>query len=416
MRVFVNELKKIWNIKILGIIALFSVFFAVSMNGYIAGYPRGDWFLDVDFAHYLTENYGTTFELEDFEDFLKYEETIIGEVDEFVASRQVFSDAGILSFADYWAFLEETGVLYDTLSDEELEHRVTIQAEMGHITRLRDGTDIQPNPYEPSLAYHKWSSFQSVVGRYHDNVLRDTEWGASIDNFMEYTPLNERERNRLYEIRDSGELKNVLPFWTIFITRAYARQLAVLVLLTTLILVSQLITSDRASKVNWLQYSSREGRNIFKKQFIAILISALTMTTLLIGIFAGIYGVRTDVHALWNNGINSFLSFEFYWLSITFGQYVLLMIGMMYLLSIGAAAFAFVLSRFSQNKIRLMFKIVPFFVVGMILSDWILSYFLAIYDGGDWWLQLSTLIVLLVVGLLMAMFVLRRENKVELLC
>ena len=415
MRVIVNELKKIWNIKILAIIAFASVFFIVLTNGYIDAYPRGTWFFEVDFAHHLTENYGTTLSHSDFEDFLNYEKTIIQEVNKFIASRQVFVGAGIFDFTDYLAFREETGLLYDTLTDEELKQRVIITGEMGYTTRLRDGTDIRVNPYEPSLAYRKLVSFGNVAALYRRNVLRDTDWGTFIDNFIAHTPLDEREMQRAVEIRDSGELTNILSYWTMFHTWRYVRQVAVLVILATLILVSQLITTDRANQVNWLQYSSKQGRNIFKKQFIAVSISSVFITTILITVFSAIFVAATDVHELWNNGINSFLSFRFYWLSITFGEYIILTIGVMYLLSIGAATFAFVMSRFSSNKIRLLFKVVPLFIAAMMLSNWILSEFLEIYVGGDWLLQLSSLAAASVAGFGFSLFVVRREKMAELL-
>ena len=413
MRVIVNELKKIWNVKILGIIALLSIFFAVSMYPYIDAYPRGTWVFNVDFAHHLTENYGTTLNREDFEDFLNYEETIIQEVNEFIATRQVFIHAGIFDFADYLAFREETGRLYDTLTDEELKERVMITGEMGYTTRLRDGTDIRVNPDEPSVAYTKWVSFHNLVGGYRTDVLGETEWNSRMDNFIHYTPLSERELQRAMEIRDSGELTNILPYWTVWHTMRYARSLAILVILATLVLVSQLVTTDRANRVNWLQYSAKEGRKIFRKQLLAVLLSAFAMTTILIAIFAGIFSI-TDVQGLWHNGINSFLNWQFFWLSITFGQYCLMLIAILYALSLASAAFAFVLSRFSSNKIRLMFKIVPFFVFGMMLQDWILSYFLVIFEGGNWVLQVSVLAVSLIVGILLAMVVIRREKRVEL--
>ena len=251
MRIIVNELKKIWNTKILAMIAFLIVFFAIMTNGYIETYPRGTEFYEVDFAHRLTENYGTTLEREDFEDFLNYEETIIQEINEFIATRQVFIDAGIFDFDDYQAFQEEIHMLYENLTDEEHKQRWTILAEMGFIARLRDGvTDVNPNPDEISVAYTRWGSFQNVVGRYRANVLRDTEWSAYIDNFIAYAPLNESEMQRAVEIRDSGELVNVLPFQTIFHTWRYASHIAILVILATLILVSQLIVTDRANQVN----------------------------------------------------------------------------------------------------------------------------------------------------------------------
>ena len=414
MRIICNELKKIWSLKILVIIVILSGFVFISMSGNIAGYPRGVWFLEVDMTHHLTEKYGTTLTRDDFEDFLKYEETIIQEVNEFIASRQVFIDAGIFDLDDYLAFRYETGQLYETLTDEELKQRVSITAEMGFITRLRDGTDIQPNPHEPSMAWRKWTSFHNVVERYRTNVLGESEWEATIDSFIAHAPLSEREKQRAIEIRDSGEITNIMTFWTVMHTWRYAVSLAPLVIFATLILVSQLITTDRASRVNWLQYSSKQGRDIFKKQFLAVLISAVFMTTLLVVIFAGVYGVRTEVYELWNNGINSFLNSRFYWFSITFGQYSLLISGIMYLLSIGTATVAFVFSRFSRNVITLLLKIIPLFIASAILSDWILEDFLAIHYGGDIILQFFALAIALFVAGIIAFVVIKRERRVEL--
>ena len=416
MRIIVGELKKVWNVKILLIMAALSVMYFISfMQWEIESYPRGTWMLSVDIAHHLTENYGTTLEPGDFEDFLTYEETIIREVTEFIASRQVLADAGIFDFDDYLAFRDEFGPRYLYLSDEERNRWYAVTGEFGTIIRTIDGTIIQPNPYEPSMAYNKWIDFQNVVGLYQTNILRETEWGTFIDGFIYGTPrANEREIQRAMEIRDSGELTNILPFFTMSHTWRYARSLAVFVILATLILVSPLVVTDRANKVNWLQYSSKQGRRIIKKQFVAALISAILMTTILVLVFAGVYGAATGVHAFWNTGINSFLNGQFYWLSITFGQYCLLMIGLLYLLSIGAAAFAFVLSRFSQNRIKLLFKVVPFFVAGITLSNWILHNFLAIFEGGNFVLQLSVLAVSVFAGMVTAMVVVRSEQRVEL--
>jgi len=201
---------------------------------------------------------------------------------------------------------------------------------------------------------------------------------------------------------------------TLFHTWRYVRSLAVLVTLVTLILVSSLITSDRASRVNWLQYSSWHGRRVFCKQFIAVIISAVGATTILVAVFAGILAARAEVHVFWNNGINSFMGATFHWLSITFGQYVLLMVGIMYVLSVAVASLAFVLSRFSSNMIRLVFKIIPLFVVAVWMSNWVLDDFLVVVIGGNAVLQAGLLVALWVVGLVVGACVVARENKVEL--
>ena len=414
MRIVIEELKKIWTIKILGIIALLSILYIIPvLTGYMTVYPRGIWMLDVDFAHHLTENYGPRLEHEDFIDFLNYEENIIYEVNQFIASRQVFSDAGIFDLDDFREFQAETWRLHDYLSDEELIQRVTITGEMGGITRLLDGTDLHPNPYEPSIAFSKWISFGNVVASYQTNALRETEWDCRIDSALRHSNLSEREAQRLIELRDSSEMKNIMPFSAITLAWRHGQLLAAIALLATLVLVSQIVTTDRANRVHWLQYSAKEGRAILRKQFAAMLISAIGITTVYVIVFAGILSTL-DVQAFWGNGINSFMSWHFHWLSITFGQFCLLIIGVVYVLSIGAAALAFILARFSSNRVRLMFKIVPLFVGAIILANWVLEHFLTVSVGGNWVLQLAVLGGLMVAGVSAALLIVRREKRVEL--
>ena len=412
MRIIANELKKIWNVKTLIIIALLSTLFFTSMSGYLMHYPRGTWLSGVDFAHHLTERYGTTLKREDFEDFLNYREVIVEELNPFFQSNTLLAQAGIFNYNDLDDLRQDFGMRYDTLSDEERSLLHLTSLELGYIVRTEQYGDLV-SVNETPIAYIKMRSFSNIVGLYQSNILGDTTWGSHIDSFIQHSPLSERETRRLIEIRDSGELLNIMDQDTIFIAWRYGLNLAILIILVTLTLVSPLITTDRANKVNWLQYSSKQGRKILKKQFIAVLISSLGMTTILVIIFGGIFGT-TEAQALWNNGINSFMSFPYHWLSITYGQYILLITGIIYLLSIGASAFAFVLSRLSQNVVKLMFKVIPLFVAAMLLSHWVLSEFLAIYLGGNIFGQMLAVVLLPVAGLISAAFVVRREIRAEL--
>jgi len=411
MRIILGEMKKIWNLKILLIIALLSALYFTTMVGYLARYPRGTWLSDVDFAHHLTENYGTTLEQDDFLDFfLNYYGNIEYELNSFIKSRPIFAEAGIFTMQDYWDFSWDVFMHYDILSEKELNLWYAVSDEWEFSTsdvRRYDGYGGFVSNNELSFAYRRMQNFFDIADRY------ETRWIEDINAFIEHTPLSGKEAQRLIEIRDSGEMLSIMPAHTIFLTWRYGQSLAVLVILVTFILNSSIITADRTSKVNWLQYSSKQGRPILKKQFIAILISAILMTTILVVVFSGIFSL-TEAHAFWNNGINSFLNFPYFWLPITYGQYVFLIVGVIYLLSIGAAAFAFALSRISQSMIRLLFKIIPFFTAVILLSNWVLSEFLAVYLGGSVLIQMLSVVFLLVAGVTIVTVVVHREKKFEL--
>jgi len=266
MRIILNELKKIWNIKIIAVAAVLCLlYFAVFMSGYIGMYQHSvnTWFGNINLAHYLTEKYGATLEPDEFEDFLNYREVIIAELNSFMESRPVFAEAGIFTYDEYLDFAY--GGDWETLSDEELNLRHTLILEWGGSLRTIDGDELR-SEHETPLASMKIFSYGNVVSFYKSNVLMESEWGSHIDSFMAHNPLSEREVRRLEEIRDSGELRSILDHQTIRETGDYARSLGVLVVLATLILVSPLIAGDRANRVNWLQYSSRQGRSILIKR------------------------------------------------------------------------------------------------------------------------------------------------------
>jgi|GEM_PF-858983 len=419
MRIIMGELKKIWNIKMLAIIAALCVLYFVAVMSFWVGdaYPRGQWFGNVDFAHHLTEQYGASLSLDDFEDFLNYRDVISAEMDLFITSRPIFVEAGIYNFRAYEDFLRDSNLRYETLTEEERNLRYSLLLELGYIVRTEfaseNGMVDLSSDNETPVAYLRIRAFDTVVGMYQSNIIGD-ELRSGISFFLENRSLSNQERARLIEIENSGELTNIMPQHTILYTWEYGQQLAILVILAILILTSTLITADRANKVNWLQYSSKQGRNILKKQFAAVIISAVGITTMLVAAFGGIFVVFNETYILWNNGINSFMGFPFHWFSITYGQYVLLIVGIIYAISIGVATLAFVLSRFSQNMVSLLFKVIPFFVVSLMMSNWILDEFLGIYVGGNLAVQMISLAFSLLVGMIIAIFVLQRERTVEL--
>jgi len=431
MRVIVCEMKKIWNIKILGIVAAICViYFFLFMYTWVANYPRGTWFNTIDFAHHLTEMYGPTLEQDDFEDFLRYRDSIIADLDTAIAANAVFAAAGINNWQDYEDALYDFTAQYSYLSQEEIRAHFALRDEFFVIDgRLILGNVVNfarmtiPTHHKLGMAYSRMRSFDLIVAVYNTNVIRD-DGMTSIDAVMQPAFLvddgtmipprwNAAQIRRLEAIRDSGELTSIIAQDTIIHTTEYGMRLAILVVLATLILVAPLIVTDQAGKVHWLQYSSKAGRGVFKKQFIAVMLSAVGITTILVVVFAGVFSVN-GTWAFWNNGINSFMSWRYHWLSITYGQFSLLIVGIMYLLSLGAAAFAFVFSRFSRHMIRLIFKLIPFFISALLLAYWVLGHFLCVFNVGDMVAQMLMLMVSLILGILIAIAVIFTEQRVEL--
>jgi hypothetical protein len=164
------------------------------------------------------------------------------------------------------------------------------------------------------------------------------------------------------------------------------------------VFVAPLVAADRSRRTHSLQYTAKAGRAILRQQFAAVMISAFAVTTLIIAFFLGMVS-RLGIQVLWNHGINSFMEMGAYWLPVTFGQYVIMMIGLIYLICMGYTALAFVLSRLSKNIMSLMLKIVPLWVWGAWVSRLCLGGFLGLRGNAEGpWLTLSAGPVLLVLG------------------
>jgi hypothetical protein len=66
----------------------------------------------------------------------------------------------------------------------------------------------------------------------------------------------------------------------------YVSNLAVLCVLAVMLLVSPIVSTDRAKKVNQLQYASKTGRRVLRSQFWATVVSTFALSTLLL-LFSG---------------------------------------------------------------------------------------------------------------------------------
>ena len=131
--------------------------------------------------------------------------------------------------------------------------------------------------------------------------------------------------------------------------------------------------------------------------------------------FSGIFYWKTGTFDLWKTGINGIMGSPLYWLNITFGQYGLLIIGVVYLLCAGTSVFAFILSRFSKNIMLLLFKTMPAFIPSLLLSNWVLSEFLNVFDDRNMFIRFFVFALSLIAGMGAALFVMCREKKVEIL-
>ena len=394
MRIILNEIKKIWNLKLLLVAFIISgLFYTIFMSNFIVLFKNGHSITEeIEYAMEMSERYGTEITDEEFSDFMSERQSLISEAEEYIDKFPIFSEVGIYNFEDYERIHEK-----DDQTEREYEAIWTLLGEKGNYVRF------------------KIQALDSIEERYDGYPEYVLDRGLNSED----TP--KRELARLREIKEKEEYLNIMDAYSFENTISYSIYLGILTILITLVLVSPLVVNDRSGNIHLLQYSSKNGRRNLLQQFISIIISAFTITTLMVLIFGAIY-TTNGTFVFWNNGLTSFLNVavDFFWFDLTYGQYIIYYILLLYILSISSAMIAFVISRFSQNLIALIMKLIPVFSVFCLIS---FNVFFKTFSNVNFfyrltglpWLEPIVCLFVLIIGLTSSVYILRREKKVDLI-
>lgn len=384
MKIVLYEMKKIWNIKLLLIISvLCALFFFMFMAFYIKYFPNGHPATEMmDYSIQMTEQFGTTLEPEEYNKFIaKANKKVSAQMETYIKSNTVFSEAGIFNFADF-------DKAYQT----------------GKYTQLEENAIESLSGEESDFLLCKWQALKSI------EELYDTDFNHT---------LSEKEQLRLTEIQYTDKLNNIMYAEVFENTVMYTIYFAILAMMAVLLLIAPLIITDRTQNLNLLQYTSKNGRRIFNQQFVAVILSAFFLTTALIVVFGTIYSIN-GTKLFVNHGIISFLNYYMFWFDITYGQYIALYIVLLYLLCLATASIAFVLSRYSQNIITLILKLIPAFAVLWALC---FSVFYNTFTSTNplykqtkiFGIEPIVCSLVFIVGLVASFYVVHREKKIDIL-
>jgi len=389
MSIIFYELKKIWNVRILCITAVFCLlYYFAFMNNCIARYPDGHPAAeDIYLAAELTRLYGAVIEPEEFAEFMQIRGGLTEEADRFIAENQNLAEMGITDYASF----DKT--IYDLSFDDSDEARAK------QIAILREYWQIGSGDNTPKK-YYMLRSLDSMADLYNKGL--DIEFMTRNYNSA-----------RFEQMLTSGEYQSAISITTVNNTVDYVKSLAVLLIIATLILVSPLMATDRIRKMHRLQYSSKQGRKIVRKQLAAVLLSSVLLTTFLILVFGIVYA-RNGTQVFWNSYVSSFFSLTFLTVPLTFGQYVLAMAGMLYAAGLAISAAVFAVSGFCGNYIALAAWLAPVFAAAYYLYAGTVFYYPLTNKENDFALyEPAVCAVLLVIGVIAACVVAIRERRAE---
>ncbi len=349
MRIFLYELKKLWNWRIIILIAAMGVltwfaFLGEVLRSYDSLTTHGI------YGFYQTEMfglYGETLEPEELAhyDILGKKASLISEMDEIISNEMVFAQNNISNYAQYKEFVEKS--YSDNLTEEEEKVISDI------ISTMRSKLDYSNS----AQSLDEWYAsplmrMQTLEALEHTYI----DYKASLLQYIEHDsrPVVVRAAERLLEMHN----KNLIRYDLCRSFSGYAAIVGIFTIVAVIILIAPLLITDRMWKINLMQYSSAIGRKIFKIQFAVIVVSALVLSILFIVVMYIIF-LASGAGDYWNAPIMLLALRDMQLYNITFGQYVFILGGMILALSLGTACLVFILARFSENIVMMLIKAVP---------------------------------------------------------
>jgi hypothetical protein len=131
-------------------------------------------------------------------------------------------------------------------------------------------------------------------------------------------------------------------------TSIYFSNLLVWTVIMLGVLLMPLLVGDRMNQVRPLQLSSRTGRKIYYRQYGAVLFSGFVITTAFLLVIGGAF-LQNGTLRFWSYSIYGVLSSTA--VVMTYGQWWLFNILMLYLVCMGMSGLYFFLSQFAKNYV-----------------------------------------------------------------
>lgn len=204
-------------------------------------------------------------------------------------------------------------------------------------------------------------------------------------------------------------------------TDYYFKYLAQWTAISVILLLSPTLVRDRLRRTRSLQWSSRRGRWVLHTQLTAGLISALLLSVMNVTVYAIPFLAQGPLalkdcplgNSVWAGGTP--------WFNWTYGQYLIILTGMVLALGIGIGTVTLFLSRFSDNYVSMLLKAFPLFVVmGGFFATWVVdrAFFLRLaWDYAEFYVSKGAeavcVAVLLIVGSMLTGWSCLRQRRLE---
>ena len=403
---FTVEFKKLFQpILLLVALLITIVIYNQDLNFIHKFWPNGGMISVYDKASEWQNRFGQRLEDEEMAEIEAEYITLIKQADKIVSENLIAKQLQLGNYAEFDSWYQENVPLGANNELNEKEKEIVTQIDVIRQDLIDDVGD-------------------SMVSQIYvlQNLLNSMEQIYSSDIFLNNEHYTEKERERLSEtlFKEEG-WRNILPSYLTSQVAAHFESILTLIIFLLSLLIPSVFVRDRLLGVQKIQWSSRHGRKILWSQFASGMTASFLLITCVVGIFGSLL-YFTDFTQYLSNGLNSFfvdseepLLLSFYqW---TFGQWLVKIVLLVYLIGMAYSGILLFLSQTSQHYLSLLMKIIPvgfvfIFIANRVLKDafylknelyqWTKTPMIEIYAG----------ILLLVISIsLPIIFCIRQQNK-----
>ncbi len=331
MRVTFYELQKIFGWKRVLLTIIFCVIYYFLMIDFQVHFvSRGGAQSGHQLAVQMVEDFGLEMDREEFVTFLEATDEAYGRFDELLQSNAELQELGVTSFDSLWNFY---------VNEPSLSQEGRLEEELNLLLEL--------------MARNVFTSF------YESKIELGGVWTQEQLGRANQTEL---QQLRQQEIRNR-EAQSILSESVFLGYRQMIWMTARMVVLSLVIMISPIYLTERRNRMFSMQYTTKIGRRLFHKKVIASMMAAMIIITIQLGIIFALYS-REGTSMFFQADINSFLVVDHVsWLDITFGQYILLTVGLVYLIGLIMAVLIPFLSRISPNYLTVMGIQIPLVLI-----------------------------------------------------
>jgi len=211
--------------------------------------------------------------------------------------------------------------------------------------------------------------FTAYKAKKLENFIANYDWNqkAPWEQTEQLAGMSPERQARVLELEKGN--RGFLPDSVVYSTVEYAKDLAVWIVLSVVLLLSPILVRDRLHRMRQTQW----GRQVLNVQFIAGVCSAFALTMVNVVLYA-IPFVCQHPLALTECPLFNWSMRIYTWFDGTYGQYLGTLLLLLLALGLSVGAATTFLSQYSGNYVTMLLKAVPLFIVmGQLFGSWLMD-------------------------------------------